>query len=187
MTDTDTAYDPLFADTLACDETRPAAFVPGPADDAQVRAHLERSEGLLRALGVVEDSGRNEEPESPADNFLQRIEAKLDLLVTLMAASARGRDGDPPRALSWSARGARLEVDTPLPAETPGLFRLQPAEWLPSALILPATVQACEARAAGGFEAWLRFGPLPPALEAALERHIFRVHRRAVAESRRAR
>jgi hypothetical protein len=34
---------------------------------------------------------------------------------------------------------------------------------------------------------WLRFDALPAAFEAALERHLFRIHRRAVAESRRPR
>jgi hypothetical protein len=39
----------------------------------------------------------------------------------------------------------------------------------------------------GHARAWLRFDPLPPALEALLERHLFRLHRRAVAERRRQR
>ena len=39
----------------------------------------------------------------------------------------------------------------------------------------------------GTWQLWLGFGPLPPALESALERHLFRVHRRAIAESRRPR
>jgi hypothetical protein len=63
---------------------------------------------------------------------------------------------------------------------------VQAAEWLPSPLILPATVIALEPEGSSGLHAlWLRFESLTPALEAALERHLFRVHRRAVAESRR--
>jgi len=74
-----------------------------------------------------------------------------------------------------------------LPVGSGGRFRVRPTDWLPSSLILPATVLACGPEAGGVTRAWLRFGPLTPALEAALERHLFRVHRRAVAESRRPR
>jgi len=172
----------LFGDTLACEEQRPAAFVPGAA---QAGAALWASgEALLRALAVVEDGPRAEEPES-GDHALPRIEAKLDLLTTLVAGLFR-QDEDPLRALRWSARGACLLLDDSLAPGSSGLFRVRPADWLPSTLLLPATEIAREP-AAEGLRVWLRFEALPPALEAALERHLFRIHRRAVAESRRPR
>jgi hypothetical protein len=67
-------------------------------------------------------------------------------------------------------------------AGTAGVLRVQPAEWLPDCIDLPARVIATDGR-----EAWLEFGPLSPALSDALERHLFRLHRRQVAESRRLR
>lgn len=175
----------LFGDILVCDEVRPAAFVPGTCGDAALQGHCARTEALLRALAVVEDGVRNEEPEQPVDNALHRIEAKLDLLAALVATFA-AHDTDPFRALQWSARGACVPVDAPVPADSEGLFRVQPVDWLPTPLVLPAAVLACE-QAENGAVAWLRFGALSPSLEAALERHLFRLHRRAIAERRRPR
>jgi hypothetical protein len=175
----------LFGDSLSCEELRPAAFVPRPRRTDPVLAAS--AEALLRALAVVEDGPRNEEPESGGDHALPRIEAKLDLLTTLVASLVRHEDADPVRFLQWSARGACLLLSEPPPdAPEGGLLRVRPADWLPSTLQLPATELARE-QTAEGLRVWLRFDPLPPALEAALERHLFRIHRRAVAESRRPR
>ncbi|MGH8078208.1 MAG: PilZ domain-containing protein [Lysobacter sp.] len=182
------AHESLFGDLLACDEVRPVAFLPGVLDDATARSLAARGEALLRALAVVEDGGRSEEPE-PTDYALHRLEAKLDLLTALVAGLARSDDTDPLQDLRWSAHGACLAVPGPLAVGVTGRFRIQPADWLPSPLVLPATVLACDSDGDTGAAArvWLRFGPLSPALEAALERHLFRVHRRAVAESHRSR
>lgn len=172
----------LFDDTLACEELRPAAFVARSPQPLPVLAAS--GEALLRALTVVEDGPRPEEPES-GDHALPRIEAKLDLLTALVAGLCRS-DEDPLRALRWSARGASLVLDDAPEDGASGLFRVRPADWLPSTLLLPASVIAREAGAAGT-RVWLAFDALPAQLEAALERHLFRIHRRAVAESRRPR
>lgn len=176
------AREALFGDVLACRETRPAAFEATVLDGARLQALFARSEALLRALAVVEDSPRHEDTDGNDASSLHRIEAKLDLLTTLVATLAGAHATDPLRALQWSARGALLAVDAPLAVGTTGLLRVQPADWLPSPLLLPATVIA-----SADDGALLRFDDLPPALEAALERHLFRLHRRAVAESRRPR
>ncbi|MCW0417617.1 hypothetical protein NB689_003371 [Xanthomonas sacchari] len=44
-----------------------------------------------------------------------------------------------------------------------------------------------EAATAGVVQLWLRFETQPPGLEEALERHLFRLHRRQIADSRRGR
>ena len=182
----------LFGDMLACEEVRPAAFVAGASDSAALYSFGTRGEALLRALAVIEDGARSEahasiEPEQPGDHAIHRIEAKLDLLTLLVANVCAGDETDPLRSLQWSARGACLAVDRPLPPGTSGHFRVRPADWLPSPLLLPATVIACDTDASGATRAWLRFDLLSPALEAALERHLFRIHRRSIAESRRPR
>ena len=184
-TSVESARQDLFGDVLACDETLPAAFIPGAAEAQLHRLHLVQAEGLLRALAVVEDSGRNEEADPHIDAAFRRLEAKIDLLTALVAGFASSHSTDTVRAVRWSARGVRLVTDTAAAAGMPGVFRMQPAEWLPSPLVLPATVVAVESAVASPQALWLRFDPLGPALEAALERHLFRVHRRAVAESRR--
>ncbi len=177
----------LFGDALTCDELRPAAFLPGVLDSAALASFNARGEALLQSLAVVEDGMRSEEPEQPTDHALHRLEAKVDLLTALVASLCASHDDDPMLPLRWSAHGASLVVAAPLPVGTGGRFRVRPTDWLPSPLILPATVLACDSEADGATRAFLRFGPLSPALEAALERHLFRVHRRAIAESRRPR
>jgi hypothetical protein len=182
----ETARQQLFGDVLSCEEIHPATFLPGPFDASRLRVHAVQAEALLRALAVVEDGARNDEADPHAEGVFRRLEAKIDLLTALVAGFAAGHSTDPARPLRWSARGARLVTDAAVPPLTPGMLRVQPAEWLPSPLVLPATVIALEVEGSSGTHAlWLRFAPLAPALEAALERHLFRVHRRAVAESRR--
>lgn len=182
----DIAREQLFGDVLACEEIHPATFLAGPFDAARLRMHAIQAEALLRALAVVEDHPRHDEADPHAEATFRRLEAKIDLLTALVAGFAGGQPADAARPLQWSARGARLVTDAAPPPLTPGLFRVQPAEWLPSPLVLPATVVAVEPEAGGGLHAlWLRFDASGAALEAALERHLFRVHRRAVAESRR--
>lgn len=176
----------LFGEALACDEVRPAGFEPGASDPAARHAEALRAEAFLQALALVEDS-RGEDPEEHGATglALQRIEARLDLLTTLIASLLQGPDRDPPRPLRWSALGVRLQAD-PVEAGTAGWLRLQPSDALPQVLRLPVRVLACEDLGAHAC-LWLRFEQLPPALSAALERHLFRVHRREIAERRRPR
>ena len=176
----------LFGEALACEEVRPAGFEPASPDASALHAEALRAEAFLQALAVVEDS-RGEDPEEhgPAALALQRIEARLDLLTALVGALLQGTDRDPPRLLRWSALGACLP-GTDAPVGSTGWLRLQPSDRLPQPLRLPVRVLAAEP-ATDGSRLWLRFEGLPPALAAALERHLFRQHRREVAERRRPR
>lgn len=193
----DAARAAIFDDALPCDEARPAAFVPGALSPAAAHAACVRAESLLRALAIVEDS-RSEEPEEHgvAELAMHRIEAKIDLLTALVARLAQREGSDPTRAMRWTARGVELDLDdvrgddandASRPRIAPGVhgaFRLQPSDWLPDTLTLPAVVLALEPHP-GGSHAILQFDAVPAHLQAALERHLFRVHRRSVAERRR--
>ena len=183
----ESAHEVLFGDTLTCEELRPAIFLPGALDPAQLAGFNARGESLLQSLAVIEDGARSEEPELPSEHALQRLEAKVDLLMALVASLCADQHNDPPQSLQWSARGASLPVPAPVAVGSEGWFRVRPADGLPSPLVLPATVLACGSAADGSTRVWLRFGPLSQGLRGALERHLFRVHRRAVAESRRPR
>jgi hypothetical protein len=175
----------LFDDTLACEAVLPAEFAPGPG-----KGQPQQAEALLHGLAQVEDlrgedGGEEKRGELPA--LAQRMDAKLDLVLALIGRLVR--QSAPPLAalpLRWSARGLRLTLADAvdhLPG-TAGVVRLQPSEWLPDTLELPVTV-AASATVDGRPTLWLRFGPLPNALEEALERHLFRMHRREVAARRR--
>lgn len=185
---TESAHVILFGDTLTCEELRPALFFEAALDAAQLAAFNARGESLLQSLAVIEDGVRSEEPEQPSEHALQRLEAKVDLLMALVAGLCANQYNDPVQSLQWSARGACLSVPAPIAVGCEGWFRVRPTDNLPSPLVLPATVLACGSSSLdGSTRAWLRFGPLSQGLQGALERHLFRVHRRAVAESRRPR
>ncbi|HET6434487.1 MAG TPA: PilZ domain-containing protein [Xanthomonadaceae bacterium] len=176
----------LFGEALACEERRPAGFAAGPHAAADLQAERLRAEAFLQALALVEDS-RSEEPEEHGTTglALQRIEARLDLLTTLVGSLLRGHDHDAVRPLRWSALGASLQIaGTEVAAGASGWLRVQPSDWLPQVLRLPVEVLAAETDG-DGRRLWLRFEGLGPGLSAALERHLFRVHRREIAERRR--
>jgi len=171
----------LFDHILRCEADLPADFSAnaGPA-------RLEHAQSLLRAVAMIEDmgmhGGQHEHDELPP--FNQRMEAKLDLnLLLLGRVLEQTTPALPVRGVRWSLRGVRLgrlERDVPPPpVETAGVLRIQPCEWLPEPLQLPAHVLAV-----GAEHLWLRFPAFPPALADALERHLFRQHRRQIARVR---
>ncbi len=182
----------VFGDSLACEEIRPAAFVAGSLDATAERIACVRGEALLGAIAVVEDSRNDDGEERGAQELaIQRLEAKIDLLTSLVATLVnRQEQHDPAQMIRWSALGVCLTVDLPTAngaaPGTEGVFRVQPCDWLPETLQLPATVLANLADDSG-HHLWLRFQRLPSGLASGLERHLFRVHRRAIAESRRSR
>ena len=184
----DAARDPLFGDTLAAEDARPLAVLPRWPEGRQ-RAALARGEALMRALALVDEARADDTDEPGADPAVRRLEAKVDLLIGLVGAlMLREQPADAVHALRWSAQGAVVELSrdgAPAIGE-PVTLRLQPSDTLPEALHLPAHVVSAEA-SAEGTRVGLRFDPLPAGLEALLERHLFRLHRRAVAERRRLR
>lgn len=175
--------DALFGDALGCEERLPAAFLPGssPAPGAGSRDLM-----LLRALAMMEEGADPERDDAdPRGADLARVEAKLDLVLALLGAVVASRAPALPLVpLRWSRLGARLRLPAQ-PASPAGVLQVHLDPRLPQALELPARLVGTEALGAECL-AWLRFDGLEPALEAALERHVFRRHRRAVAEARRA-
>src|SRR5690606_37779819 len=76
----------VFGDSLVCEETRAAAFVPMEFDPAAVRAASLRAEALLHSIAIIEDGKVEDTDERGAhEHALQRVEAKLDLLTSLVA------------------------------------------------------------------------------------------------------
>jgi len=175
----------LFDETLSCELTLPVEFRPGAMPPRAGAA-----EALLRALAQVEDTRTEDSLEERGElpQAVQRMEAKLDLMLGLLGRLARqSQPSLPVRPVRWSRLGMRLECDAPsgLAPGAAGVLALQPGDWLPEAVELPARVLAEAASGTGGGFLWLRFDELAPGLEAAVERHLFRLHRRQVAEARR--
>ena len=177
----------LFDETLSCELALPAEFRLG---SSVIRPGS--AETLLRSVALVEDSrgddGHDDRGESSTQ--LQRLEAKLDLTMVLLGRLVRQSAQDLDlRPLRWSRRGIRFELGSRAgaPAGSLGVIRLQPCDWLPDHIDLPVAVLAEAASGAGSFFLWLRFEPMSDALEMALERHLFRLHRRQIADARRQR
>ncbi len=177
----------LFDESISCDLDLPVEFRVG-SNAGRAGA----AESLLRNLAQIEDLRSDDASEDRADlpMLVQRMDAKLDLMLMLVGRLVRQSNGSLPlRPVRWSRRGMRLENGTRLGSApgTAGVVCLQPSEWLPERIELPVLVISEAANGSGGFFLWLRFTELGAGLEMALERHLFRLHRRQVAESRRAR
>lgn len=174
----------LFDETLSCEVALPAEFRLG---SAVVRPGS--AETLLRSVALVEDARSDDGHDDRGDATaqLQRLEAKLDLTMVLLGRLVRQSTQDLDlRPLRWSRRGIRLEqgARAGAAAGSLGVIRLQPCDWLPDHIDLPVSVLAEAATGAGAHFLWLRFEPMGDALEMALERHLFRLHRRQIAQAR---
>ncbi|MDR7192565.1 PilZ domain-containing protein [Luteimonas terrae] len=173
----------LFGDSLSCDIDLPVAIEPTSSRGRQAQAVT-----LLHGLAQIEDLRKEEGSDEHGDLPLlaQRMDAKLDLILALVGRLAMRADGLSERPLRWSAAGLRVDLESAgdLAPQTAALIRLQPAAWLPDHLELPARVIA-RREIPVGIRLWLAFVDLRPDLVEALDRHLFRLHRRAVAEQRR--
>lgn len=175
----------LFGDALACDLDVAASFqacLPSPAA-------LQGAIATLRAVATIEDTGAQAGDERhEANPPLQRVEAKIDLLLGLLA---RLVERDEPRMqvipVRWSYRGMRLDLAeaADVTPDTAGVLSLRPAPWLAAGIALPARVLA-SADAGDRHCLWLAFDSMPDALSDAMERHLFRLHRRQIAAQRNA-
>jgi len=177
----------LFDETLSCEVALPAEFRIG---SAVIRPGT--AETLLRSVALVEDARSDDGHDDRSDATLQvqRLEAKLDLVMVLLGRLVRQSAQDLPlRPLRWSRRGIRLGQGSRSGAApgSMGVIRLQPCDWLPDHIDLPVVIVAEAANGSGAHYLWLRFEGLSDALEMALERHLFRLHRRQIAEARRLR
>lgn len=174
----------LFDDTLSCELSLPAVFEAG----AKVK-RPGSAEMLLRSIALVEDARNVDDSDERNDNSLQlqRLEARLDLTLVLLGRLLQ-REAPPAATtqLRWSRHGLRLQREQlgGFTAGTAGVVSLQPAEWLPDAIELPVVVLA-EADTAQATQLWLRLDTQNDALLAAVERHLFRLHRKQIADSRR--
>ena len=165
----------LFGDRLSVDAIARVALVPGPLPEGA----LDDAERALRDLATIEDRRGDEgEPSSPGDAAWRRLEAKLDLTLLLLARALPALRGPRPLPIRLGAAGLRLDRGASAPDDVAAtaVLQWQPADALPVLLHLPVRRVGAE----GGL-AWWAFEPLAAALDDALERHVFRLHRRSLA------
>lgn len=179
------AENSLFGDALCCVEYLPLQFQPQTFEEADIHHIVERAESLLRMIAHLDDPQiEDSEDRSKLDISIHRMEAKLQLSLEMLGTLIARTIAIPPaRQIRWSRRGLSWEQETPVPENSTGFIELQLLPWLPLLLKLSCRVLFCH-KEDSVFRLWLDFEPLPVALESALERHLFRCHRRAVASSR---
>lgn len=178
---TEQARTQLFGDALACHTDMPAAYRSRAPQSESVERALAHAELVLRSLALIEDTVHEESDDKARDLGLLRVEAKLNLVLETLASILRSQRSELPlQGVIWSRHGAELVFpDRDPPAQ--GFLLLQPLAWVPQRLELPVRLLAAEPQAGEGTRVWLRFDPQPASLESALEKHLFRLHRRQLA------
>lgn len=134
----------------------------------------------LRVLRVLNETETHAHREAEAQPGRERLEAKLDLALHLLAqALYGGQTPPPPRAISLSAAGAELASTEALHMGEHLVITL----YLSSTLALPVRMPA-EVVEAGPQRFTVRWSGMPEACLDAWEQWLFRQHRRHVHEQR---
>ncbi len=164
----------------------PLSWTPlGQTQPAQMEQWQQQDIALLRALSVIEMpvSELDRDTASAAGKAMERLEAKLDLTLSLMMQLAREQIGLPPCCAAILRAGSVEWIDQSAPE--PGqmlLISLHISPKLPQPLTLPASVTATEVREQG-IRVTADFIHLNEELAEWLERTLFRFHRRRIQQA----
>lgn len=173
----------LFGETVTVDCPLRIAVLRVPTEES-----LEEIERVLLSLGAMDERAVDEvESAHGGDAAIRRLEAKIDLSLRLLVTALPALRGPPLiRGAALSVRGVRLPmaavtVPDGVDLADPGWYlRWQPLEALPISVSLPVSMLARSTD-----RVWWAIGPLGTGLAEALERQVFRQHRRQRAEQRR--
>lgn len=175
-------------DGLGYEDELVVAWEPGAAagDEVLQRANADAAR-LLRALAALEDTSRESvrdtsEEISNLHQEFHRLEGKVDLMLNLVANLANaGLSLPAPCTVMVRATGIQWQQPPSALALSDGeqgmaAIYLYPG--LPLPVTLPATVKTSDRGSPA-----LTFTDLTSEVRNALERHVFRHHRRAVARA----
>lgn len=170
----------VFEDCVSCEDVVPLAW--RGRSSALSSGELHRlQEQTLRALRA--EPGEQVDVKDPQ---LLRLHEKLDSMLEMIGRLMEVHHPAPqPARVRLSRMGVawRTEAGKVPPIGEHGVLELHLHPRLMQPLLLPAHVCAIEPRG-GEIEVEVAFESLPEAVETALERHIFRRHRRAISENR---
>lgn len=175
-------------DGLALHDHLPLAWEPSPlSDPGEVERSNFETARALQALALFEEAPRDPGLDSSASGQeLQHLEAKVDVLLSLVTRLLGERHGYPARH-STILRADGLEWSGPLSEQVrngdSGILLLYPNVAAPLPFRLPGRVVGSVERAGTRWRL-LRFENLTPAVRLGLEKLVFRRHRRQVALSR---
>lgn len=136
---------------------------------------------VLAAVAVLDETrtpSSNDEPGA-LDAEIVRLNQKLNLVIDLLGfLVAQQTSSQPPARVRLSWQGAVFAG--PQTLGEAGLLSLSLHRSVPQPFVWPARISHVD-----GEERHARFAPFGDALQAALERHVFLRHRRAIAGNRR--
>ncbi len=162
-----------MSDGLWCECRMPLSWRPAAPDEGGGEAARREAALLLAAINQME-AGHETEP-GPESRRLDRLEAKLDLALNLLARALE--PGAPPgsRAVRLGAEEVSWEDPQPPAEGVPLVLEMRPSEILPLTLKLPAV-----ALAPGPGRGRAALAGLSDSLDDALVQFVFRRHRQAI-------
>jgi len=162
-----------MTDGLLCESRMPLAWSEASPEDPERQAMMREATLLLTAINQME-GGHETEPGTD-NRRLDRLEAKLDLALHLLARALEATAPGDARLVRLGAEAVEWE-DADAPAEGTALvLELRPSEALPLTLKLPAVALVPMAGMARA-----QLAGLPEALNDALVQFVFRRHRQAI-------
>lgn len=172
----------ILQNELASQDVLPVAWrrLAQPLDDVAVSAITDRNVKTLQVALAIEEQGSVEKPDdkSPHAADLQRLEAKVNLMVDLLgqllAASQRR---PPPVEVRFNALGADFRTLSPPQVGESGLLDI----YLRDCLAQPMTLIGRVTRVTPEGLVRVNFTPPGEATADLLEKLAFRRHRRQVA------
>lgn len=163
-----------MTDGLSCSGNMPLAWRASDLDEPARQGMMREAALLLAALNLMEGS-HELESGGPENRRLDRLEAKLDLVLYLLAHTLE--PGPPPasRRVTLTPGGVEWNDDALPAAGSPVILSWRPSEQLPLTLRLPATAL----EPLPGI-ARVRLDNPPEALDDALHQFVFCRHRQAI-------
>ncbi|MES2884856.1 MAG: PilZ domain-containing protein [Pseudomonadota bacterium] len=156
----------------------------------QWRADVLVTEGSVAIRRLQTAMALGEKPPVVSDEAagleleVARLHQKTQLLIELLALALQGQSGRPSvQAVALSAEACHWQADSALAIGSRGSVELWLHAAAPEPLLWPAEISHCRAEGSGhALHATLL--PLGEAAQAALDRHVFLLHRRAIAEAK---
>ncbi len=161
-------------DGLACTLRMPLAWHAVQLDPHTRQSRIVEAALLLNALNQMESS-HDMEAGGPENRRLDRIEAKLDLALYLLASRLESDSALAPHDVHLTPSGAQWSDPTPPAAGSMLIVEFQPSKTLPLSLRLPAIALEPDTD-----QARISFEGLSEALDEALYQFVFRRHRQAI-------
>ncbi len=175
--------------TLCYQEVIPVEWelLKEPADVASQQRYQHDNAVLLQGLLVVDEQPAIEHDEelSSLGQELQRIDHKLNLILELLSQTLRSwRNLPVPVPVRLAVDGVEWSSEQELPIGALVLLKLYLSPVFPNPFTATGSVQSCQSTGAHAYTVSVCFDEIDGPVRDALEKLVFRQHRREVARAR---